>query len=530
MRRIACALIALVLLLASCTAEGRFLTDVSASADGIISLRLIEAGAESVQELADTYLAENAGRGAEWYVITLRQYGFAFDPAAYLAALNKYVSENTISSATERQKIALVYISCGERENEFVKRTLSDSIGQMGVMSYIYGLHLLNNCASGDAADVKEVTDTLLSLRKGGGWAVTGSNPDVDVTAMALQALAPAYASDLRVHEAVDEALELLSSRQLENGGFASYGSENCESCAQVIMALTNLGIEPEKDARFIKNGNSAVDALLSYRTAEGAFRHVKDGPANNSAVTQAFYALVSVWRLRSGRGAFYNLDSQIVPNTRAEALLSAESEDGGLSYKAIVLISVGACALAACIALTIKGKRHVKNYVFVLAAAIVLGGLTLLTDFESVRSYYSPEDNSNKQYIGTVTLTVRCDIVAGTTDKEYIPADGVILPVTEVKLYEGDSVFDALTRAAREHSLQVENRGGALNAHGMVYIAGINYLYEREFGDMSGWIYHVNGVSPNVSCGDYLLADGDEVDWLYTLSLGEDVKDFVRQ
>ena len=58
-----------------------------------------------------------------------------------------------------------------------------------------------------------------------------------------------------------------------------------------------------------------------------------------------------------------------------------------------------------------------------------------------------------------------------------------------------------------------------------MVYIAGINYLYEFEYGDLSGWIYHVNGVSPSVGCADYILKDGDAIEWLYTLNLGEDVR-----
>ena len=58
-----------------------------------------------------------------------------------------------------------------------------------------------------------------------------------------------------------------------------------------------------------------------------------------------------------------------------------------------------------------------------------------------------------------------------------------------------------------------------------MAYVAGIQYLYEFDFGDLSGWVYHVNGVSPDVGCGAYALADGDRIEWLYTRALGNDVK-----
>ena len=58
-----------------------------------------------------------------------------------------------------------------------------------------------------------------------------------------------------------------------------------------------------------------------------------------------------------------------------------------------------------------------------------------------------------------------------------------------------------------------------------MVYISGINYLYELDFGDMSGWIYHVNDDEPLVGCGEYKLSDGDNIEWLYTCDLGKDLK-----
>ena len=56
-----------------------------------------------------------------------------------------------------------------------------------------------------------------------------------------------------------------------------------------------------------------------------------------------------------------------------------------------------------------------------------------------------------------------------------------------------------------------------------MTYIAGIRYLYEFDFGDMSGWVYHVNGESPFIGCAGYKVKPGDVIEWMYTLDLGVD-------
>ena len=118
--------------------------------------------------------------------------------------------------------------------------------------------------------------------------------------------------------------------------------------------------------------------------------------------------------------------------------------------------------------------------------------------------------------------MTIRCDTVAG--QKDTIPEDGVILPETEFDIRQGDTVFTILTEAARTYSIQIDNQGASSGTHGMVYIAGIDYLYEFDFGELSGWVYHVNGVAPNVGCGDYVLQDGDRIAWLYTCDLGRDL------
>ena len=145
-----------------------------------------------------------------------------------------------------------------------------------------------------------------------------------------------------------------------------------------------------------------------------------------------------------------------------------------------------------------------------------------MFTDVKSAEEYYSGEAAVKDSSFGTVTIEIRCDTIVGKSDADYIPKDGVILAETEYQIEEGDTVYDILTEAARQHRIQMETAG----RWNMVYIAGINYLYELDFGDLSGWIYHVNGFSPAVGCGAYVLSDGDRIEWLYSCDIGNDLLD----
>ena len=117
---------------------------------------------------------------------------------------------------------------------------------------------------------------------------------------------------------------------------------------------------------------------------------------------------------------------------------------------------------------------------------------------------------------MGEVTLTIRCDTVKGLTDARYIPDSAVILPETSYKIAENATVYDVLVQAAKENQLQLDCRG--------TYVAGISHLYEFDFGNLSGWMYRVNGVFPDVGCGEYQLSDDERIEWLYTCDLGRDL------
>lgn len=149
-----------------------------------------------------------------------------------------------------------------------------------------------------------------------GGWDVReeSTKADPDMTAMTLQALAK-YQDQEAVKVAVDKAVACLSKLQNSDGSYTSYEAVNSESISQVIVACAALGIDPHTDSQFVKNGKSAVDALLTfYNTEKRAFHHImkdKDGnPADvdGMATEQAAYAMTAYQRLMNKKTSLYDM------------------------------------------------------------------------------------------------------------------------------------------------------------------------------------------------------------------------------
>ena len=127
-----------------------------------------------------------------------------------------------------------------------------------------------------------------------------------------------------------------------------------------------------------------------------------------------------------------------------------------------------------------------------------------------------------------TCTLSVRCDTILNNMewlDKEKInivPENGVIFEESTVAFYEGESVFDLLLREMKQNKIHMEFENTPI--YNSAYIEGIANLYEFDCGELSGWMYKVNGWFPNYGCSRYQLKDGDKVEWVYTCDLGRDV------
>ena len=141
-----------------------------------------------------------------------------------------------------------------------------------------------------------------------GGWCLMGDEAEIDVTAMALQALAK-YQDRKDVADAIEKGLGILSERQNESGSYQYSASEqvSCESVSQVIVALAELGISLD-DSRFVKNGKTLLDGLLQFQCSDGGFSHLMDGETDLLATEQAFYALVAADRIARGEASLYRM------------------------------------------------------------------------------------------------------------------------------------------------------------------------------------------------------------------------------
>ena len=143
------------------------------------------------------------------------------------------------------------------------------------------------------------------------------------------------------------------------------------------------------------------------------------------------------------------------------------------------------------------------------------------------------PQDTVISNREQTCTLSVRCDTILENMawlepeKRELVPEDGVILSEREVTFYEGESVFNLLRREMKKNKIHMEFVNTPF--YNSAYIEGIHNLYEYDCGELSGWLYRVNGWIPNYGCSRYQLEPGDRVEWLYTCRLGADIKQEER-
>ena len=163
--------------------------------------------------------------------------------------------------------------------------------------------------------------------------------------------------------------------------------------------------------------------------------------------------------------------------------------------------------------------KRIVKLIVLVLTLSLLCGCGNKNT---------SEVADANGDGKLTCTLEIRCDVLLNNLDNlqaekvSLVPADGVILAVTEVEFSGGQSVFDVFRQTLRDQKIHFEYVDAS--AYDSVYIESIGNLYEYDCGPQSGWMYSVNGIYPGLGCSAYTLADGDVIVFNYTCDLGADL------
>ena len=304
---------------------------------------------DTMDQLAKTVTAPAFGTGAgEWTVLDLARGGYYALDSQYFKDYDSRIVETVNQKAasvnldgalhkvksTENSRLIMALSAIGKDAAsvgnwDLIKPYSTQGmkwITKQGINGPIFTLIALDthNYPTTDATIRQQCVDYILGKElSGGGWALSGTEADPDITAMALQALVN-YKDQPEVAAAAERAFAKLSAIQRDNGGYASWGSVNSESIAQVIVATTAWGIDPDTDPRFVKNGKSAVDALLTFYVEEGrGFAHVLEnspgyvgGEVNGMATDQACYALVAYNRFQNGKTALYDMSDVNFPCT----------------------------------------------------------------------------------------------------------------------------------------------------------------------------------------------------------------------
>lgn len=282
--------------------------DISKVIDGIISYKSATLKADDTAAFMQKLSATTDSSETQWYIISMSKYGK--DVSAVKSSMIKSAEKlyQSKSKATDFQRTALALYACGLNPEDINGYNLlsdgaynSENVNKQGINAYVYALLSLDCANAKVPSDAKYDREYFIKKIIGlqlsdGGFTLMGQSADTDVTAMCIQALAP-YKSDSSVNEAIDRALSVLSKKQNDKGGYSSFGTVNSESVSQVISALVALGIDVQTDSRFIKNGNTLIDNLMSFKNSDGGFAHTENGKSNNIACYQALNSLVDLYK-----------------------------------------------------------------------------------------------------------------------------------------------------------------------------------------------------------------------------------------
>ena len=306
--------------------------------------------------------------GGEWMVIGLARSGRPV-PAGYYDNVVEYVKAKADANerlhwakVTDNARVILALTAIGKDVTNVGGHNLLKGLDNMayvqtqGINGPIFTLIALdshNYPTMGDVTREKLIQVILDAQLPGGGWSLSGNDADPDMTAMAIQSLAPYYKTNETVKAAVDKALEALSALQRNDGGFDSWGTVNSESCAQVIVALTALGIDPATDSRFVKNDLTVLDALASFYVTGGGFRHTAGGDLNGMATEQGYYALTAYYRFVNAQTRLYDMSDVTIQT--GDSNTPATGDTGVLVW----IIALPVAALAAAFVLKRKEREE---------------------------------------------------------------------------------------------------------------------------------------------------------------------------
>lgn len=491
-------------------------------------------------EMAKSYY----GTGDDWPVVGLSIYGKKdmVSKSTLLTKAQSVIEENK-DKATEFERIAVSLTSAGLDAQNIPKRSggtinLIEKIANfenMGSLNdYIWALLAYDSGNYTLPKNSKWTREDLIAYLlnhqlSDGSWSLNstkGAFVDVDITAMAISALAP-YKDDAKVSAALDRAIRTLGSIKTSGLGYI-YGPqkiETSESSSMVLIALAAMGINPDQDARFHVDEASIIDGLYSFMAAGNTFKHVKVAtgdylPTPNAMATEQAFRALSTYQKFQEKGyqpyhayrfadfsktsekdpdkpivTLYDLRIQSLPYKRTYK--QGEKADlTGLVVEAIY--SDGSKETIDNKELTIYGL-DTTTWGPRKKVLISYGGLenSFTIDVEA------PENPTGTQ----ATISVK-DPQGQTYYSEKA------LDITLGK----DTAFSLLQKTGLNYKYNYHPK------YEGVYVSSIEGLAEFDGGPNSGWMYRVNGDFPNYSASLYTLKKGDKVEWLYTRDLGKDL------
>ena len=387
------------------------------------------------------------GAGDDWAVIGTVRGGFDtpehWTDSYYRAIAAKLQETDGVLSKTrltEYVRVILGLTAIGENPRNVAGYNLLapladyDTATQPGVTSAAYVLLALD-CGNYEIPTVEEgktqatrpmYVDFMLGQQlSDGGWAIGSEEADPDVTAMVLQALAP-YQESTPVKNAVALGVTRLSALQNDDGGYSSWGYTSSESCSQVVLTLCALGISMD-DSRFVKNGKSVLDKLLTYQLSDGSFCH--DDSFDAYATMQALCALSAASRQAGGKTAFFTMtdvskhihtpQSGVTAHTSRLAEVPAFTDTKGIAAQQAIETLAAYGVLNGMTKTTFEPAANLTRAQF---AKIVVGALNLTPEYRGTfkdvaqSAWYAP-------YVDTAAAY---GIVNGVGDGKFNP-DGAI-------------------------------------------------------------------------------------------------------
>ena len=516
---------------------------------GIIDWKKLDNGSTKDGPLINDAFLELAGTTpGDWYPIGLSRLGKQDAFENYLAVIRDVVQKRyeapeklSAAKATEWHRISLAILAAGGDPTNAgtdaagkpinliadgtYDRGKTAPLGKQGINGWIWGLIALDakryDVPAGSFNTCEQIIIEILQRQLAdGGFALSGKTADPDITAMAIQSIAPYYndertysytkkstseAVTKTVRAVVDEALACLSKIQQPDGDFASWGMENVESTVQVAVALCCLGIDPQSDARFIKGGKTLLDGILKYRMKDGGFVHSftydADNPtslpdqSNSMAGEQTLYCMAALWRQMNGMRTLYDFRPEQSDALR-QRIASLQSDIAAVTPK------TGKVQLETLLRSYYSIDASERSYVYSYAklsdaakkAGIDVAAIAAQTPV-TVRNTAEGEDTP----LGSFSLSDRKEVDAlpkPLTTKEYVEVVRLLTKLGQSEDFDGKDAYRKKLTQAKSDIEAVQTEIDSINADVKAKLYPFNKMRLCNKGTVDTIVRRVNALS----------------------------------